>query len=449
MCASIRACIFTKVVVSLCYEGINASPTHLTCIRWLLSPQVNSFVRKQQNRMAHAMGEGTEQPSEDPASCSSDASTTTRVASQGTPSPYWRRSCPIHPVPSAGSFDCEVAALSSSSPRVAWEPSPGSAPVAAAAALGEATVVAEGDETALEDFAMPDIDEAEAWALLDVAMLERAAFLERALQERMVALFAPEGGDAELPPGEQLMGKDSGWADERTDVVGFGTGGERAGKGDGDAALDAQHTEMADKLLDIMALEKAREEETERQQKQQQAWRQEFQQQPEDADVVEAQEEPRSCSNLPAEEGGESKQNKQGTQEAASVADQEQANAFNAVALEAAPVPSQHGDKSGSASEPSLQQGCLDWMFPGRRGNEEECERAAAEEVPPSGLKPRPPLLAFTAVGGMNKRLRDMTAAERHRSLVQLQFEVCMRLGSLGTCSAKTLDLFCWRRGVE
>ena len=143
------------------------------------------------------------------------------------------------------------------------------------------------------------------------------------------------------------------------------------------------------------------------------------------------------------------KQKKQGTQEAASetsaIADQEQASTTDAVASKAALVPFQQGDKPGSESEPSPLQGCLDWMFPGRRGNEEESVRNAAVEVPPGGLKPRPPLLAFTAVGGMNKRLRDMTTAERHRALVQLQFEVRVRMESLGTCYA---NLVCWRRGV-
>ena len=44
--------------------------------------------------------------------------------------------------------------------------------------LGEATDEID-HEMAIEDFVMPDIDEAEAWAMLEAALIERSAYLEQ------------------------------------------------------------------------------------------------------------------------------------------------------------------------------------------------------------------------------------------------------------------------------
>jgi hypothetical protein len=53
-------------------------------------------------------------------------------------------------------------------------------------------------EMAIEDFDMPDIDEAEAWALLEAAMFERSAALEREVQDRMDMLLAPGSGTEDV-----------------------------------------------------------------------------------------------------------------------------------------------------------------------------------------------------------------------------------------------------------
>ena len=366
--------------------------------------------------MAWNLGEGTElctdSELEDDAHCSaSDAMASPQEASKGG---FFRKSrSSVYPLPSnlaIGDYSASSSPCTSVTPRRlggSRPTSPFSSPCLhgrEAGPLGEANNV--DHEMAIEDFEMPDIDESEAWALLEQALFERQAFIDQAVQDRMGNLFpseaeaGAEGGDAVMlmPPGDQQM--------EVTDVVGFGASSPINGGGGGG--------DFDDKAIDLDALEKAQEREEEEYRQQQQQWREQQMQQDGDGS---------------ADGEGEGKA---GLHHASSAVVRFQEDADAGRQQDGEPEDWEKDDKgedstadgkgrptAAQAAEPEPEaEGCLDWLFPSRKDVVDEPIEYD------SGIKPSPPLLAFQTIGGAHKKLQDMTPAERHRALVQLQFEV-------------------------
>ena len=367
--------------------------------------------------MAWAMGEGTEH--------SSDVEEDRKQSAWASPrdpamSGFLRQSSStVHPwppgrlTPADGCSASSSARSSTMSREVGHKPwivgSKGGGP------LGEAEI---DHEMAIEDFDMPDIDETEAWALLELALRDRTAFINNAVQNRMNNLFptaAPEGGeegDALIPPGQQQM--------DVTSVVGFRDDVPRQRQRE-----TGDDTEGFDEKA-IVALEKAQERDDEEYRKQRQQWRERQLQVAGDGAGAAQQDTDRHVGAASVRFRDDPHQERQ--------VGRPSDDAAEAGAHPPADQPSSRHPRDAPPEGPE-QESCMDWLFPGHKDVQEE------REEDENGIKPQPPLMAFRAVGGVQKKLLEMTPAERHRALVQLQFEVRDSTGSRSLDSSVPVGL--------
>ena len=404
------------------------------------------FVQRTNNRMAWAIGESTEQHASDPQfweepGCSS------RV---GSPSSSWMRSSSVVP------FDEELG-LSPIHRMLRDEPSTrplGSRMAAAAAAgpLAESSRHHIDYEMELEDFMMPDIDEVEVWAMLEAAMIERSAVLEQAVQNRMDTLFVPAdgadgadlagfGGEAGPSQAQRNDGRDLGAAPEDGEVFDMSSlekekASEEVARQEwlrasrtvaeqppsGEAKEEPRHAEASTAVSQLGAVPEDDEE---------------------DIDLISIEKEKEGAEDGAAVEKKKKKKKSKKKKKEKEVATQgtegkvlEDDQGENSSKPALSSVSQNNGEDRKKVKRQKQQKllppveeddTFLEWLFSGgiskSTGSNIPNPQSQGREAG-RGLPPPPPLLTFSALDGTHKSLQDMTPAERHRALVQLQFEV-------------------------
>ncbi|GAX80764.1 hypothetical protein CEUSTIGMA_g8199.t1 [Chlamydomonas eustigma] len=236
----------------------------------------------------------------------------------------------------------------------------------------------------------PDIDENLAWSLLERALENRGNDMDQELNERMDALLPPgesTGRGAEIAQQQEVWMAEAGIV--HTEGAGVATAAAAA-------VLDQEHCVNADnKALDILALELAKEKVLLQKEDHKEA-------------VIEVQGHDaglnQEAGGAPVDFGQEG-----GTSSAKMYFDLPPQSTI----LDTHGAVEYRSGEYPTANHVVEDKGLGGWLFP---------SAAPHEVVARSGLRSSPPLRAFRSLG-MDKKLVEMTPAERHRALVQLQLE--------------------------